>query len=70
MLWSLDMEVNFQKHVIVYGNSQLEIVNEFTYLGNLLTTGGSFSEGQATLSGRAQKAIFILNFPHSPINFI
>ena len=44
-----------------YGDSVIEIVNKFTYLGIVFTPGGSFSEAQATLSGQAQKAIFAMN---------
>ena len=49
---------NLQFH---YGTTVLEIINKFTYLGIVFTSGGSFSEAQATLSGQAQKAIFALN---------
>ena len=41
-----------------YGDINLEIVRKFTYLGIVFTSGGSFAEAQATLSGQAQKAIF------------
>ena len=44
-----------------YGDTNLEIVNKFTYLGIVFTSGGSFSQAQATLSGQAQKAIFAMN---------
>ena len=44
-----------------YGGTVIEIVNKFTYLGIVFTSGGSFSEAQATLSGQAQKAIFAMN---------
>ena len=44
-----------------YGNHELEIVSKYTYLGIVFTTGGSFKTAQSTLSGQAQKAIFILN---------
>ena len=44
-----------------YGDTVLEITNRYTYLGIVFTTGGSFSEAQSTLSGQAQKAIFVLN---------
>ncbi len=44
-----------------YGNTVIEIVNKFTYLGMVFTTGGSFVETQSLLSGQAQKAIFKLN---------
>ena len=44
-----------------YGDTVLEITNKYTYLGIVFTTGGSFSEAQSTLSGQAQKAIFVLN---------
>ena len=44
-----------------YGDSVIEIVKKFTYLGIVFTPGGSFSEAQATLSGQAQKAMFAMN---------
>lgn len=44
-----------------YNNCPVEVVNKFTYLGIVFTTGGSFSEAQNTLSGQAQKAIFKMN---------
>ncbi len=40
---------------------EIEIVNKFSYLGILFTTGGSFSETQSVLAGQAQKALFKLN---------
>ncbi len=40
---------------------EIEIVNTFSYLGILFTTGGSFSETQSVLAGQAQKALFKLN---------
>ena len=43
-----------------FNNEELEIVNKYTYLGIVFTSGGSFSEAQCTLSGQAQKAIFKL----------
>lgn len=43
-----------------YDGYPLEIVNKFSYLGIVFTTGGSFSETHKTLSGQAQKAIFRL----------
>lgn len=50
-----------QNIVFNYGNSTIDIVSKFTYLGIVFTSGGSFSEAQSTLSGQAQKAIFSLN---------
>ena len=44
-----------------YGDTNLEIVNKFAYLGIVFSPGGSFSEAQATLSGQAQKSIFAMN---------
>ena len=44
-----------------YNGSELEIVSSFSYLGIVFSTGGSFSNAQATLAGQAQKAIFKLN---------
>ena len=43
-----------------FNNEEIEIVNKYSYLGIVFTTGGSFSEAQITLSGQAQKAIFKL----------
>ena len=39
----------------------IEIVNTFSYLGIVFTTGGSFSSAVNTLAGQAQKALFQLN---------
>ena len=36
----------------IFSNTVLEIVNKFTYLGVLFTTGGSFTETQNTLAGQ------------------
>ena len=44
-----------------YVDTNLEIVNKFTYLGIVFISGDCFSEAQATLSGQAQKAIFAMN---------
>ena len=44
-----------------YGDTELEIVSKSTYLGIVFTTGGSYNTAQSTLSGQAQKAIFIWN---------
>lgn len=44
-----------------YDNIQLEIVNKFSYLGVVFSSGGSFTECQSKLAGQAQKAIFKLN---------
>ena len=43
-----------------YKREHIEIVNNFCYLGIVFTSGGSSFETQKTLSGQAQKAIFIL----------
>ena len=40
---------------------ELEIVNKFTYLGVVFTSGVSSFETQKTLAGQAMKAIFCLN---------
>ena len=39
-------------------NVEIEIVKNFTYLGIVFSTGGSFSKTQSALSGQALKAIF------------
>ena len=44
-----------------YKGLELEIVNKFTYLGVVFTSGGSCFETQKTLAGQAMKAIFCLN---------
>ena len=44
-----------------YNNILIETVNNFSYLGVVFTVGGSFSEAQNTLSGKALKSIFKLN---------
>ena len=46
---------------VYYNNILIEIVNTLSYLGILFTVGGSFSEAEITLSGKALKAIFKLN---------
>lgn len=43
-----------------YGDTELEVVTKFTYLGIVFTCGGSFNAAQNTLSGQARKATFIL----------
>ena len=47
--------------IFLYEDQPIEIVSSFRYLGIVFTTGGSFSEAQTTLAGKAQKAIFKLN---------
>ena len=44
-----------------FNGTELEIVRSFSYLGIIFSTGGSFANAQATLAGKAQKAIFTLN---------
>ena len=44
-----------------YQGSNIEIVNEFVYLGITFSTSGSFNETHKTLSGQALKAIFKRN---------
>ena len=41
-----------------YKGMEIEIVHQYSYLGVVFTSGGSFSNAQATLAGQAQKAIF------------
>ena len=38
---------------ILYQGKSIDIVNRFSYLGAVFTTGGSFADAQATLSGQA-----------------
>ena len=47
--------------VFNFDNVEIEIVINFTYLGIVFSTGGSFSEAQSALSGQALKAIFQMN---------
>ena len=49
------------KAVFNFDNVEIEIVKNFTYLGIVFSTGGSFSEAQSALSGQALKAIFQMN---------
>lgn len=44
----------------MYGDTEIEIVRKFTYLGIVFTTGGSFCETFEALSGQALKAIYKL----------
>ena len=44
-----------------YNGNKIDIVNKFSYLGMVFTTGGSFACALATLSGQALKAIFKMN---------
>ena len=44
-----------------YNETEIAIVNTFSYLGIVFSTGGSFSACQRKLSGQALKAIFKLN---------
>jgi len=41
----------------MYKGNELEIVKNFTYLGIVFTTGGSFTCAFETLSGQVTKAI-------------
>ena len=44
----------------LYNGTEIEIVNKFTYLGIVFTTGGSFKETQNALAGQALKGIYKL----------
>ena len=44
-----------------YQDKVIEVINKFSYLGIVFTSGGSSYETQKTLSGQALKAIFTLN---------
>ena len=72
--WKLKVNVNKTKIMVfrsggllrrnlafLYDGKQIEIVQRFTYLGIVFTTGGSFSVMFETLAGQARKAIFKLN---------
>ncbi|MCG8047978.1 MAG: reverse transcriptase family protein, partial [Candidatus Thiodiazotropha endolucinida] len=52
----LPINLNF-----VYSNANIEIVNKFSYLGVVYTSGGSSFETQKTLAGQALKSVFMLN---------
>ena len=42
-----------------YGNEEIEIENNFNYLGVVLSSGGSFIKATITLSGKALKAALL-----------
>ena len=44
-----------------FNGERLEIVKSFSYLDVVFSSGGSFNITEATLAGKAQKAIFRLN---------
>lgn len=46
---------------LYYNDIELSIVESFSYLGVVFTSGKSFSSAQSTLAGQTQKAIFRLN---------
>ena len=41
-----------------YNGETVEIVSAFSYLGIVLTAGGSFNQTQITLAGQSRKAIY------------
>ena len=45
----------------VYQDKEIEIINKFTYLGVVFTTGGSFNTTFETLAGQALKAVYKLD---------
>ncbi|MCG8045176.1 MAG: reverse transcriptase family protein [Candidatus Thiodiazotropha taylori] len=47
--------------IFTYNGVEIEIVSQFSYLGILFTSGGSFIMTQKILAGQALKAIFTLN---------
>lgn len=72
--WKLKINVNKTKVIVFrkggnldrsakfsFNGEQIEIIKSFSYLGIIFTQGGSFSETQAHLAEKAQKAIFKLN---------
>lgn len=72
--WKLKLNVDKTKVIIFrksgslprhlsfsFNGEQIEIIKSFSYLGIIFTQGGSFSETQAHLADKAQKAIFKLN---------
>jgi hypothetical protein len=59
----------------MYGDNELEIVNTFTYLGHVFSTGGSFASMQQYLVDKARKSIFVLEkyirpFVNLPLFFV
>ena len=73
-MWKLKVNVNKTKIMVfrsggilrrnlsfLYERKQIEIVQKFTYLGLIFTTGDSFSETFELLAGQARKAMFNLN---------
>ena len=72
--WKLKVNVNKTKKMVfrrggplrrnvlfVYDGNIIDIVQKFTYLGIVFSTGGSFAVTFDTLAGQARKAIFQLN---------
>ena len=68
--WKLKVNIDKSKVMVFRKGGHLRqnlsftcdhVVSKYTYLGIVFTTGGSFNTAQSTLSGQAQKAIFILN---------
>ena len=72
--WKLTVNTNKTKIVVFrrggrlptnlefkYNGNLIEIVNKFSYLGIVFTSGGSSFETQKTLSGQALKAMFMMN---------
>jgi hypothetical protein len=51
---------NRQNLEFIYQNSAIEVVNSFSYLGIVFSTGGSFQSTCETLSGQALEGIFKL----------
>ena len=83
--WNLTVNVNKTKIVVFrkggnlgqndkwfYGDSEIEIVNSFTYLGVVFSSGGSFVPNTKTLSGKALKSMHqllqLLREVDTPIN--
>jgi len=73
-IWKLKININKTKILIfrkggslqrnlkfTINGETIEIVKSFTYLGIVFSQGGSFSDTQTMLAGKAQKAIFKLN---------
>ena len=72
--WKLKVNINKTKVMVfrsggtlrrnlsfVYNDHQIEIVRNFTYLGVVFTSGGSFTDTFEMLAGQARKAIVRLN---------
>ena len=55
-MWSfLEKAEGLEEMSFKYGETELEIVSKYTYLGIVFTSGGSFNSAQSTLSDQAKE---------------